>query len=433
MADPSPHSGLKTEPYWWEAAPRTALPAVDLPGKVDVAVVGSGYTGLNAALALARAGREVLVLEAETAGWGASSRNQGQVGLMTKSSLAAMEQRHGREHAVALVREGMAAVGFVTGLIEREGIACHLRKTGRFCAAGRQASYEALARDGEDLRRATGFESAMIGRDEMLRTELACPAYVGGQVRPGEASLHGALYHAGLLARTLAAGVAVADRSRVASIERGRDGFTVHTARGTVAARDVVVATGALTGPLLPWLARRVIPISAGGIVTEPLSMERLRAVIPGLRPCIDTWRVGNTIRPSPDQTRIIFGGRRTMAERDAARAARGLQAQMIRLYPQLGDVAITHGWLGKVGYSFATLPHIGCHDGLHYATGFCGTGVAMASWLGHKIARRLLGASDAATAYDDLPFDSRPLYRGTPWFVPLTLAWYRTLDGLGR
>ena len=157
MADRSPLAGMKLEPYWWEAAPRPSLPAFELPRRVDVAVVGSGYTGLNAALTLARAGREVLVLEAESAGWGASSRNQGHIGLFTRSSLGDLERRYGRPRALALVREGQAAVAFAIDLIEREGIACHLRKSGRFIATASASSYEALAREGEVLAREIGF------------------------------------------------------------------------------------------------------------------------------------------------------------------------------------------------------------------------------------------------------------------------------------
>src|SRR5690606_30511474 len=108
-------------------------------------------------------------------------------------------------------------------------------------------------------------------------------------------------------------------------------------------AKDVFVATDALTGKLVPYLARRVIPVSAGGIATEPLPPERIRAVIPGLRACIDTWKLSNSIRPSPDMTRIVFGGRRTMVDSDARTSGRRLYANMLRLFPQLAGVRITH------------------------------------------------------------------------------------------
>lgn len=433
MAIPDLLEGMTPEPYWWEDAPRPSLPLADLPARVDVAVVGSGYTGLSAALTLARAGRTVLVLEAEAAGWGASSRNQGHIGLFTRSSFAELERRYGHARAVLLVKEGLAAVDYAIGLIEREEIACHLRRSGRFIAAPLKSSYEALAREGEALARETEFAFAMVARDEMLRDELASEAYVGGQVRLGEASIHGALYQSGLLGRVTGAGARVATQTRVTGVAREGSGFVVRTSRGTVAARDVVLAVDALVGDLVPWLARRVIPVGAGGIATEPLPIARLRSVIPGLRPVVDTWKVGSTIRPSPDHTRIVFGGRRTMTDSDPATSGRKLQARMVALFPQLDGVAITHSWLGKVGYTFQTMPHIGTVDGMHYATGYCGYGVAMATWLGHKTALRILRANDAATAYDNLPFETRPLYRGKPWFLPLTLLWYRWLDATRR
>ncbi|MFN0043774.1 MAG: NAD(P)/FAD-dependent oxidoreductase [Alphaproteobacteria bacterium] len=429
MTDASPLAELKPEPYWWEKVPRPNLPNVTLPRRVDVAVIGSGYTGLSAALALARAGRDVLVFDAEAAGWGASSRNQGQIGLFTRSSFADLEKRYGRARATALIREGLAAVEFVIDLIEREKIDCYLRKTGRFIAAPLHSSYEALAKEGEAIKREIGFESEMVSRDEMLKRELVSDAYVGGQVRLGEACLHGAMFHSGLLARTMDAGVRVAAETRVTNIVRQKDGFEVHSAGGTLVAKDVIVATDALTGTLVPYLARRVIPVSAGGIATEPLSPERVRSVIPGLRPCVDTWKIGNSIRPSPDQTRLIFGGRRTMLDSDAHTSGRRLYAKMVELFPQLGGVRITHSWLGKVGYTFQTMPHTGTIDGMHYATGYCGYGVAVASYLGRKVALRILRANDAVTAYDDLPFKTRPLYYGKPWFLPASLLWYRLLD----
>lgn len=429
MVNPSPLDGLKSEPYWWEQAPRPKLPEFTLPKRVDVAVVGSGYTGLNAALTLARAGRDVLVFDAEAAGWGASSRNQGHIGLFTRSSFGDLEKRYGKPRATALVKEGLAAVEFVISLIERENIECYLRKTGRFIAAPRRSSYEALAREAEIIKREIGFESEMVSRDEMLRRELVSDAYVGGQIRFGEASLHGAMFHSGLLARALDAGVRVATENAVTRIERQKEGFLVHSARGTVAAKDVVVAIDALTGTLVPYLTRRVIPVSAGGIATEPLSPERIRAVIPGMRACFDTWKISNSIRPSPDQTRIIFGGRRTMLDSDVHTSGRRLYAKMVELFPQLDGVRITHSWLGKVGYTFQTMPHTGTIDGMHYATGYCGYGVAVASYLGHKTAKRILRANDATTPYDDLPFETRPLYNGNPWFLPLSMLWYRYLD----
>ena len=431
MTDPFTLGDAKLDPYWWDQAPRPKLPELALPKKVDVAVIGAGYTGLGAALTLARAGRDVLVFDAETAGWGASSRNQGHIGLI-KRAFADVEKAYGKPKAIALVREGQAAIDHVVDLIEREKIECYLRKNGRFIAAPRPGHYESLARELELLKREIGFEADMVPKAEMQR-EMASDAYAGGEVRHREACLHGGLFHSGLLARTMGAGARVAAETRVTNIERGKDGFTIHTARGSVAAKDVFVATDALTGKLVPYLARRVIPVSAGGIATEPLSPERIRAVIPGLRACIDVWKLSNSIRPSPDMTRIIFGGRRTMVDSDARTSGRRLYANMLHLFPQLAGVRITHSWLGKVGYTFQTMPHVGMVDGMHYATGYCGYGVGVAPYLGHKVGLRILRANDSATAFDDLPFETRPLYSGNPWFLPASVAWYRYQDSRAR
>lgn len=431
MTDPFTLGEIKLQPYWWDQAPRPKLPELALPKRAEVAVIGAGFTGLSAALTLARAGRDVLVLDAERAGWGASSRNQGHIGLI-KRSFADVEKAYGKAKAIALVREGQAAIDFVTDLIEREKIECYLRKNGRFIAAPRPGHYEALAREVELLKREIGFEADMVSKAEM-RKEMASDAYAGGEIRHREACLHGGQFHNGLLVRAMEAGARVAAETRVTKLEREKHGFAVHTARGTIAAKDVFVATDALTGRLVPYLARRIIPVGAGGIATEPLPMERIRSVIPGLRACIDTWKLSNSIRPSPDMTRIVFGGRRTMVDSDERVSARRLYANLLRLFPQMKGVRITHSWLGRVGYTFQTMPHIGQVDGMHYATGYCGYGVGVAPYLGHKVALRILRANDAATAYDNLPFETRPLYYGNPWFLPASVAWYRYQDSRAR
>jgi glycine/D-amino acid oxidase-like deaminating enzyme len=419
------------EPYWWDAVSRPVLPEVTLPKRIDVAIIGSGYTGLSAALTLVRADRSVVVFDKEAAGWGGSSRNQGHVGL-TRQSLGDLERLYGTTKAVALLRESAEAIEFTISLIEREGIQCLLRRSGRFIAAARPGHYEKLARNMEARKRAIGFEATMVPRAEAIH-EVASEEFYGGEVRVSEACLHGALFHAGLLERVRAAGATVAVRTPVARIERTTDGFRVRSFRGAVAAKDVVIATDGLIDGVVPGLRRRVIPVSAGGIATEPISPDRMKTVLPSLRPCIDTRKLSHSVRPSPDMTRIIFGGRATMLDTDPRVSGQRLYRNMVRLFPQLEGIRLTHSWLGTLGYTFQGMAHIGVHDGLHYALGYCGHGVADAPYLGHKVALRILRANDAATAYDDLPFETRPLYSGRPWFLPATVFYYRCMDALSR
>ena len=418
---------MKLEPYWWDAAPPTALPAIDLPKKVDAVVVGAGYTGLGAALTLARATRDVLVCEAEATGWAASSRNQGHIGI-NRQSFGQLAEKCGKAKAAAIVREELNSVDFIFDLIEREKIECHLRKSGRFVAAARAGHYDMLAREMETLKREVGYEADMVPRAE-VRRELATDAYFGGEVRRREGSVHGAMLQAGLLKSVMAAGGRVTSGTRVTRIECQKDGFVVHTPRGAVAARDVVIASDSLTGNLVPALGRRIIPLSAGGIATEPLSLDRIRSVIPGLRPCVDTLKLAHSMRPAPDHSRLIFGGRATMRDSDPHTSGERIFQLAKRIFPQLDGVRLSHSWLGTIGYTFQKRPHIGLRDGIHYAVGYSGYGAAMAPYMGHKIGLRILRANDAGTAFDDLPFDTRPLYYGKPWFLPITVLYYRYKD----
>ncbi len=217
---------FKATPYWWEASPRPLMEAEPLPERVDVAVVGSGYTGLHAALRIARGGRSVLVLDAEHAGWGCSSRNGGQISTSIKPGYAELVKRHGEDVARRILADGLDSLAFIGRFVEEEGIDCGFGVVGRFHAAHNPAQYRALER--ALASRPKGFEvpAHLVPRDRQ-REEIGTDAYHGGVVYEAHASLDPGRYHAGLLARAQEAGVAVAASGvsllRLApSIRRGR-------------------------------------------------------------------------------------------------------------------------------------------------------------------------------------------------------------------
>ncbi len=399
-----------------------------LPASVDVLVVGSGYTGLNAALQTARGGRSTLVLDAGDPGYGCSTRNGGQISTSIKPSLDTLTARHGADRARAIRAEGQAALDWIADFIASEDIACDFRRSGRFHAAHTPQSYEVLARDAERMRTEEGIESFMVPRAEQ-RAELGTDTYHGGVVYPRHCALHPAKYHRGLLRAATGAGAQVIGRCRVTGIDRTRAGFRVATARGLVEARQVVVATNGYTGGLTPWLRRRVIPIGSYIIATEPLPTALVDELFPTDRIASDTFKVLYYYRASPDRTRILFGGRVSAAETDPAISGPRLFDSMCRIFPQLRGRRISHSWYGTVAYSFDELAHTGVHDGLHYAMGYCGSGVSMASYLGMRLGQKVLGRPEGATALDDLPFPTRPFYTGKPWFLPAAVAWYRWRD----
>jgi glycine/D-amino acid oxidase-like deaminating enzyme len=421
----------KMQPSWWDDVHRPTLPDAALPARVDVAVVGSGYTGLHAALQTARGGRTTLVLDAEDAGWGCSTRNGGQISTSIKPSFDALARRHGPQRAAAILREGQQSLAFIGRFVREEGIACDFGQVGRFHAAHNAAQFDALV--ARVRHQPPGLEvPATIVPREAQRAEIGTDAYWGGVVYEQHCSVHPARYHQGLLQRVLDAGAQVAPRTAVQRIERDGSGFRLTTPRGAVHARDVVVATNGYTGALTPWLRRRVIPIGSYMIATESLPVALVDRLIPKNRIVSDTRKVVYYYRASPDRRRILFGGRVSHQETDPRVSGPLLHADMVALFPELRATRVTHSWCGFVAYTFDELMHTGVHDGIHYAMGYCGAGVGTASYFGMRIGQRVLGLPEGVTALDDLPFETRPFYNGKPWFLAASVRWYRWRDRLG-
>lgn len=434
MTDPLFSDDYKLEPYWLDDAPLATLPLSEPPAETDVVIVGAGYTGLVAALTIARAGRGVTVLDAEDAGFGCSTRNGGQCGAGFKTGFDDLAARYGKPQAVALYKEAVASLEFLTGFVADEGIACDYRHCGRFIGAHAPGHYEDMARQFETNQRELGIEGHMVPRAEQ-HAEIGSDAYYGGGVIPSHTSLDPAKYHRGLLERVLATDVAVHCHTPAVKIERQGVGFMVTTPRGRIKAGAVIVATNGYTNNTasLPAFSRRVIPIGSYMIATEPLAPGVMDRLFPRDRVTSDTRRVVLYFRASPDRERILFGGRVALAETDPQISGPRLHAILCEIFPEIATVGISHSWMGFVAYSFDKMPHIGVRDGLFYAMGYCGSGVPMGSYLGHKIAHKLLGGSEGDTAFDDIPFQTRPFYYGKPWFLASAVAWYKLLDRMAR
>lgn len=414
--------------YWHDQlGPAPAL-AEALVSRVDLLIVGSGYTGLNAAIVAARGGRSVLVVDAEDPGFGCSTRNGGQISTSIKPSLAQLSAKHDPERARAIRQEGVNALGWIADFIASEQIECDFRRAGRFHAAHTPAEYERLTRDAAQMQAEEGIESFAVPRAEQHH-ELGTDAYFGGVVYPEHCSLHPARFHRGLMHLALDAGAQILPHCRADRITRTGEAFRVTTSRGEVTARDVVVATNGYSGGLLPWLRRRVIPIGSYIIATDPLPRATMDRLFPTDRIVSDTCKVVYYYRTSPDRSRILFGGRVSASETDPAISGPKLHRDLARVFPELAQVGLSHSWTGKVAYSFDELVHTGQHDGIHYAVGYCGSGVSMASYLGMRLGQKVLGLREGRTALDDLPFPTRPFYTGRPWFLPTAVAYYRWRD----
>ncbi|WP_395709649.1 NAD(P)/FAD-dependent oxidoreductase [Reyranella sp.] len=425
-------SDFSNTPYWWEAAPLTTAAGGTLAQAYDVVIVGSGYTGLRAALTLARAGRSVAVFDKERPGYGASRRNAGFLGRTLKKAYIDLKAAKGAAYATAIYRDLATAYESTLAFIEEEGIDCHAVRCGRLIAATSPAHYAVLERELTGMQADLGLPFSMVSRAR-LREEMASDLYDGGAVIPDLGSLHPGLYHHGLMTRALAAGVALFGESAVTAVEPAAAGhgarFRVTTAVGQMRARDVVIATNGYTPKSLPWHARRVIPFVGYMAATEPLPPALLEKQLPHRRTVIDSNLDIDFFRPAPDSPRLLFGGATANGLDDPAAIAALLHGRLRRALPDLADVKLSHVWTGQCAGTFDMMPHIGCHDGIWYGMGYNFAGVPMGSFFGLKIAQRILGLPDAPCAFESAAFPTLPLYRGNPWFLPIAMRYFAWKD----
>jgi glycine/D-amino acid oxidase-like deaminating enzyme len=423
-------ANYRDQPYWWDDAPRPA-PSTEKPAaKVDVLVIGSGYTGLMAARETASAGRSTLVIDAKDAGFGCSTRNGGQISTSIKPDLGTLSGRYNREIGFGIRKEGITALDYIADLIRSEKLDCDWREVGRFHAAHNPKQYEALAKDAQSQPKGLEVPMEMVPASEQRR-EIGSDYYYGGRVYPKHQSLHPAKYHQELMRLAKAAGVTVIDHCPATGLVRDGAGFTVTTAKGKIAARDVVVATNGYTGPITPWQRRRVIPIGSYIIATENRPKEEMLKLIPNDRVLSDSRKLVFYYRLSPDQRSMLFGGRVAYMENDPRVSAPRLHKWMRAIFPELSSVKVSHSWMGFVAYTFDTLPHIGKQDGLYYAMGYCGSGISLATYYGARIGQQVLGKAEGKTPLDNIPFPTRPLYSGNPWFLAPSIFYYQLRDKL--
>ena len=429
---------FKEKVFWQDTV---AMPAGDmagpLPDSVDVAVIGAGFTGLSAARTLAQNGASVAVLEAESIGWGASSRNGGMVLTGLKLPLGTLSARYGWEATRRMYAASLASIDCVEQIVREEQIACDFSRCGHLEVACKPKHFDDFRRSAELIARECNHTLRIIPKSE-LRAEIGSAIYHGGLVDDASAGLNPAQYVAGLAQAAQRAGARVCEGARVEKIERdanqGGASFRLTTARGPLWARDVFVATSGYTTGATHALQKKLIPIGSYIIATDPLPAALAAEVSPRDRMIYDSKNYLYYYRLTPDR-RMLFGGRARFfpeTPQSVRESAELLRRGMVDVYPQLLDVPVAYAWGGTLDFAFDMLPHAGKLNGFHYALGYAGHGVAMATYLGKVMAEIIGGRSPAeANPFHGLPFPGAPLglYDGRPWFLPVAGAWYKFLD----
>ncbi|MBX3596375.1 MAG: FAD-binding oxidoreductase [Rhizobiaceae bacterium] len=416
-------SSFKSTPYWWDTAPLSLLQTQSLPAEVDVVVIGAGYAGLGGAITLARAGRSVLVLDRQHPGEGASTRNGGITSGNIRPSFAELARKFGKERALGIQAEGKEAREDLRRFITDEGIECDYQLSGRFSGALTAKDYDNLARGAEDLSRTLGVESYAVPASEQHQY-IGTDFYCGGSVRMDIGGLNPAKFHAGMMRVAQAAGANIQGSTAVLSTEKSGAGFVVTTSRGKVRAGAVLSCTNGYTDGSDKWLRRRLVPIRSRIVATEVLPKDVMDRLMPPRMMYSDGRELSYYYRPSPDGTRIVFGGRDGTVSGDPQWPTNHLKTELARIFPELADTTLSHSWFGYVAMHRDMVPRVFRKDGVVYATGYCGSGVVWARWLGMKAAQQILGKEqEGRTSFDFRPPQFIPFFNGNPWFMPLIYA----------
>ncbi|MGA7908335.1 MAG: FAD-binding oxidoreductase [Candidatus Sulfotelmatobacter sp.] len=421
--------------YWLTTAEFPNTEDRPFPDRADVAVIGAGFTGLSAARTLAQRGAKVAVLESQTIGWGASSRNGGMVLTGMKLGVNQLISRYGRERTRRMYAASLDSIDCVEQIVREEGIQCDFSRCGHLEVACKQKHFDDYARQAEVVAREFQHELRVVQRGE-LGAEIGSGIYYGGMVDEISAGLNPARYVAGLGRAAMKAGAGIYEHARVESMQRasqqGEAGWKIITSRGPLWAREVFVGTSGYTSSATPPLQKKIIPIGSFIITTEILPEKLAQELSPRNRMIYDSKNYLYYYRLTPDR-RMLFGGRAAFFpenDQTVRRSAEILRRGMIDVYPQLRDAKVDYVWGGTLDFAFDIMPHAGQINGMYYAVGYAGHGVAMATYQGQKMAE-LISGDKPENPFVGIPFPGAPLglYNGKPWFLPFAGVWYKFLD----
>jgi glycine/D-amino acid oxidase-like deaminating enzyme len=424
---------IEPVPSLWQAtAPAfTGGAAGRVEGRFDVAIIGGGFTGLSAALALAKSGASVALLEAAQVIGAASGRNGGQCNAGTAHDFASLAAAHGMDKARQWYLAHCDAVDTVERLSQEEGIDCDFRRAGRAKLAAKPEHFPKL----EAAYRALSEVDPHISLVDAagVKGEIKAEGFYGALIQHSGAQLHVGRFGVGLAQAAARAGAQIWEQAPVTGLTRSGQSHLVETPRGSLSAGQVLVATGGAS-PQAPfgWFRRRIVTVGSFAIATAPLPQDLAQELFPTRRNYVTSRIIGNYFRLTGDN-RLVFGGRARFALSNPAsdlKSADILEKAMLALFPDLASVPIEHRWGGAIDLTQDRLPRAGEHDGLFYAMGYSGHGVQMATHMGQQMAK-VIGGDTGANPFDGLAWPAIPGHLGKPWFLPFVGAYYRVLDAL--
>lgn len=417
-------------PSLWSAAATPALetPPLHASRRVDVAVIGGGFTGVSAALHLAEAGVDVCVLDAGEPGWGASGRNGGQVIPGLKHDPDALMKCFPGEQGVALVDMIGGAADVVFDLIARYGIDCDARREGWI-----QPAHSAAMLAAQRIRVAQwhtlGAPVEMLDRDAVT-SRIGSPIYQGGWIDRRAGSLHPLNYLRGLVRAATGQGATIHGNTRVTGLRAVAGRWQVSTSSGhTLDAARVLIATNGYTGDLWPGLRRTLIAANSFIVATAPLPEHIAATVLPGGEVASDARRLLLYFRKDA-AGRLLLGGRGSFSDPNSPSAWQHLERALVRLFPQTQGVPIEYRWAGRVAVTPDAMPHVHTPaPGLTISLGYNGRGIAMATTLGRELAGHLAGRS--ALRFPVTPIRPIPFHSLQRLYFSAAVNWYRVLDRL--
>lgn len=420
---------LLNQPYWKAGFQSRAENQTNLPKSCDVVVIGAGFTGLTTALYLARAGRSVMVLDSHEIGHGCSGRSGGMCGpSFHKLGHKGLTDQYGEAKAWEIMAEGLKTLEHFISFVKGEKLDCDLQIVGRFRGAASAKDFDGLCATSEVLAQKIGLQFHPVSRQDQ-RSEIGSDLYHGGVVYERDAGINPYKLTIELARIAREAGARIFEFHKVDAVGTETGNMHVVVRGQKIPVRDIVVATNGYTGREFQTLRRRLIPVTSGVVATPDLGPEKVREMTPKLRMHGGTHRLVFWYRPTPDGRRMIFGGRVMDRQKCPDRISADLMSMARTVFPQLTGINAEYCWHGQVAYTFDHAPHLGEVDGLHYAMGYCGSGVTRSIYFARQLSRKILGQNDSATIYDDLKFSGKPFYTGNPWFMPLILRWHAAAD----